>query len=171
MSHHLIPYLQNEGTFLKGFHPFYSNPLRRSAYERMSDLPAKTWTDYGKCRVRRNLWNIDACDLYHHWQIGRLDSEKPAAIRLSGESIVEEHCYFENVDGRVTLHALPNAVTVSLTAFCTLWSISDLQHPVLERKTNHSWTSEHSQFVYCKLNSNDDPVGVQTAIRLPHHSW
>ncbi|CAL1701929.1 unnamed protein product [Somion occarium] len=43
--------------------------------------------------------------------VGKLDSEKPAAIRLSGESIVEEHCYFDNVDGRVTLHALPNAVT------------------------------------------------------------
>ncbi|KAI0786506.1 kinesin-domain-containing protein [Abortiporus biennis] len=43
--------------------------------------------------------------------VGKLDSEKPAAIRLSGESIVEEHCYFENQDGKVTLHALPNAVT------------------------------------------------------------
>lgn len=45
-------------------------------------------------------------------QVGRLDSEKPAAIRLSGESIAEEHCYFENNDGKVTLHALPDAVTV-----------------------------------------------------------
>ena len=45
--------------------------------------------------------------------VGRLDSEKPAAIRLSGESIAEEHCYFENTDGKVTLHALPDAVTVS----------------------------------------------------------
>ncbi|KAL6297972.1 kinesin-domain-containing protein [Sparassis latifolia] len=43
--------------------------------------------------------------------IGRLDSEKPATIRLSGESIAEEHCYFENNDGKVTLHALPDAVT------------------------------------------------------------
>ncbi|KAI0075401.1 kinesin-domain-containing protein [Panus rudis PR-1116 ss-1] len=43
--------------------------------------------------------------------VGRLDSEKPAAIRLSGESIVEEHCYFENNDGKVTLHTLPDAVT------------------------------------------------------------
>jgi kinesin family member 1 len=45
--------------------------------------------------------------------VGRMDSEKPAAIRLSGESIQEEHCYFESVDGKVTLHALPDAVTVS----------------------------------------------------------
>lgn len=45
-------------------------------------------------------------------QVGRLDSEKPAAIRLSGASILEEHCYFDNNDGKVTLHALPGAVTV-----------------------------------------------------------
>ena len=45
-------------------------------------------------------------------QVGQLDSEKPAAIRLSGESIKEEHCYFENNDGKVTLHAMPDAVTV-----------------------------------------------------------
>lgn len=44
--------------------------------------------------------------------VGRLDSDKPAAIRLSGESIGEEHCYFENNDGKVTLHALPDGVTV-----------------------------------------------------------
>ncbi|THH01771.1 hypothetical protein EW026_g1020 [Hermanssonia centrifuga] len=43
--------------------------------------------------------------------VGRLDSEKPAAIRLSGESIKEDHCYFENNDGKVTLHAMPDAVT------------------------------------------------------------
>ncbi|KAJ7667510.1 kinesin-like protein [Mycena polygramma] len=29
--------------------------------------------------------------------VGRLDSEKPAAIRLSGDNILEEHCYFENL--------------------------------------------------------------------------
>ncbi|KAG0695782.1 hypothetical protein DFH29DRAFT_954061 [Suillus ampliporus] len=43
--------------------------------------------------------------------VGRLDSDKPAAIRLSGENILEEHCYFENTDGRVTLHAMPDSVT------------------------------------------------------------
>ncbi|KAI0346933.1 kinesin-domain-containing protein [Trametopsis cervina] len=43
--------------------------------------------------------------------IGRLDSDKPAAIRLSGDSIKEDHCYFENNDGKVTLHAMPDAVT------------------------------------------------------------
>lgn len=44
--------------------------------------------------------------------VGRMDSDKSAAIRLSGESILEEHCYFENKDGKVTLHTLPSAVTV-----------------------------------------------------------
>ncbi|KAI0699809.1 kinesin-domain-containing protein [Cytidiella melzeri] len=48
---------------------------------------------------------------YGQTMIGRLDSEKPAAIRLSGESIKEEHCYFDNNDGKVTLHAMPDAVT------------------------------------------------------------
>ncbi|PCH41538.1 kinesin-domain-containing protein [Wolfiporia cocos MD-104 SS10] len=43
--------------------------------------------------------------------VGRLDSQKPAVIRLSGESIAEEHCYFENNDGKVILHAMSDAVT------------------------------------------------------------
>ncbi|KAL5530751.1 hypothetical protein ACEPAF_7009 [Sanghuangporus sanghuang] len=43
--------------------------------------------------------------------VGRLDSEKPLAIRLSGENISEEHCYFENIDGKVTLCGLPGGST------------------------------------------------------------
>ncbi|EJD00829.1 kinesin-like protein [Fomitiporia mediterranea MF3/22] len=43
--------------------------------------------------------------------VGRLDSEKALAIRLSGENISEEHCYFENTDGKVTLHGLPGGST------------------------------------------------------------
>lgn len=43
--------------------------------------------------------------------VGRMDSEKPAAIRLSGEKILEEHCYFESVDGKVTLQSLPDSIT------------------------------------------------------------
>ncbi|KAH8115798.1 kinesin-like protein [Phellopilus nigrolimitatus] len=43
--------------------------------------------------------------------VGRLDSEKSLAIRLSGDNISEEHCYFENNDGKVTFHGLPNSVT------------------------------------------------------------
>ena len=42
-----------------------------------------------------------------------MDSEKPLAIRLSGDNISEEHCYFENTDGKVTLHGSPDGVTVS----------------------------------------------------------
>ncbi|KAL0566226.1 hypothetical protein V5O48_015791 [Marasmius crinis-equi] len=43
--------------------------------------------------------------------VGRLDSDKPAAIRLSGDNILEEHCFLENTDGKVFLHALPDSVT------------------------------------------------------------
>ncbi|KIM45780.1 hypothetical protein M413DRAFT_440818 [Hebeloma cylindrosporum] len=43
--------------------------------------------------------------------IGRLDSEVPAAIRLSGDNILEEHCYLENNDGKVTIVCMPNSVT------------------------------------------------------------
>ncbi|KAH9027235.1 kinesin-like protein [Lactarius pseudohatsudake] len=43
--------------------------------------------------------------------VGRLDSEKAAHIRLSGDNILEEHCYFENTDGKVTLHTVTDAIT------------------------------------------------------------
>lgn len=43
-----------------------------------------------------------------------MDSEKAVHIRLSGDNILEEHCYLENTDGKVTLHALPDAITVRL---------------------------------------------------------
>jgi hypothetical protein len=42
-----------------------------------------------------------------------MNSDKPAAIRLSGENISEEHCLFENNDGKVTIHCMPDSVTVS----------------------------------------------------------
>ncbi|TDL29083.1 kinesin-domain-containing protein [Rickenella mellea] len=42
---------------------------------------------------------------------GRLDGNKSAAIRLTGDNILEEHCYFENNDGKVTLYSMPNSVT------------------------------------------------------------
>ncbi|GJJ16281.1 hypothetical protein Clacol_010577 [Clathrus columnatus] len=44
-------------------------------------------------------------------KVGRLDSEKPAAIRLSGDNILEEHCYFDNMDGKVTLTTLVESTT------------------------------------------------------------
>ncbi|KAJ8514888.1 hypothetical protein ONZ45_g7618 [Pleurotus djamor] len=44
--------------------------------------------------------------------VGRLDSEKPLAIRLSGDNILEEHCYFENnEEGKVFIHSMPDSVT------------------------------------------------------------
>lgn len=45
-------------------------------------------------------------------QVGHVDSQKPVAIRLSGETILEEHCYFDNKDGRVMLYAIQDSVTV-----------------------------------------------------------
>lgn len=45
-------------------------------------------------------------------QVGHVDSQKPVAIRLSGETILEEHCYFDNKDGKVVLYAMRDSVTV-----------------------------------------------------------
>ncbi len=41
-----------------------------------------------------------------------MDSEKAVHICLSGDNILEEHCHFENTDGKVTLHTLSDAITV-----------------------------------------------------------
>ncbi len=46
------------------------------------------------------------------WQVGRLEGEKPAAIRLSGDNILEEHCYFDNSDGKVFIYCMPDSATV-----------------------------------------------------------
>ncbi|KAF8966416.1 kinesin-like protein [Flammula alnicola] len=43
--------------------------------------------------------------------VGRLDSDLPAAIRLSGDNILEEHCSFDNNDGKVVIVCMPNSVT------------------------------------------------------------
>lgn len=46
--------------------------------------------------------------------VGRLDTEKAAAIRLTGESILDEHCSFENNEGVVTLQVPTGSITVGL---------------------------------------------------------
>lgn len=73
--------------------------------------------------------------------VGRLDSDKPVTIKLSGESIAEEHCYFENNDGKVTLHAMPNAVTVCISICRVSRRVRMLTSTCLvpERSPNHSW--------------------------------
>ncbi|KXN84211.1 hypothetical protein AN958_12864 [Leucoagaricus sp. SymC.cos] len=43
--------------------------------------------------------------------VGRMDSEKPAAIRLSGDKILEEHCHFDNTDDKVTISCMPDSIT------------------------------------------------------------
>ncbi|GBC06139.1 hypothetical protein RclHR1_06640017 [Rhizophagus clarus] len=45
-------------------------------------------------------------------RVGRLESESHADIRLSGENILDEHCYFENVEGIVTLHPHEDSTTM-----------------------------------------------------------
>ncbi|CAB5354698.1 unnamed protein product [Rhizophagus irregularis] len=45
-------------------------------------------------------------------RIGRLESDTHSDIRLSGENIIDEHCYFENIDGVVTLHPHENSTTM-----------------------------------------------------------
>lgn len=52
--------------------------------------------------------------------VGRLDSEKQIHIRLSGDSILEEHCYFDNENGGVTLQAPAGSITVSILLLITL---------------------------------------------------
>ena len=45
-------------------------------------------------------------------QVGQTGGEKPAIIRLSGNNIIEEHCFFDNIGGRVTLTASEGSITV-----------------------------------------------------------
>ncbi|CAG8485825.1 15941_t:CDS:10, partial [Acaulospora colombiana] len=45
-------------------------------------------------------------------RVGRLESEEQTEIRLSGENILDEHCFFENIDGKVTLHPRPDCITM-----------------------------------------------------------
>ncbi|KAI0289513.1 hypothetical protein BC826DRAFT_1159461 [Russula brevipes] len=72
--------------------PHLVNLVKRgSTHERVLNLPTK---------ARKN-----------NGDVGRLDSEKAVHIRLSGDNILEEHCHFENTDGKVTLYALPDAIT------------------------------------------------------------
>lgn len=58
-----------------------------------------------------------------------MDNDKPAAIRLSGENILEEHCYFENTDGKVVVQSMPDSVTVSRLHFSTNQLLTRAQVP------------------------------------------
>ncbi|KAG8881779.1 kinesin-like protein Klp8 [Tulasnella sp. 331] len=44
--------------------------------------------------------------------VGRMGGEKPAAIRLSGNNILDDHCHFENVAGAVTITATADSITL-----------------------------------------------------------
>ncbi|KAF0534303.1 kinesin-domain-containing protein [Gigaspora margarita] len=45
-------------------------------------------------------------------RVGRLDSDIPSDIRLSGEKIMDNHCHFENEKGVVTLHPSQESITL-----------------------------------------------------------
>ncbi|CAG8501729.1 21252_t:CDS:10 [Gigaspora margarita] len=45
-------------------------------------------------------------------RVGRLDSDIPSDIRLSGEKIMDNHCHFENEKGVVTLHPSQESTTM-----------------------------------------------------------
>lgn len=50
-------------------------------------------------------------------QVGNVEATVSAAIRLSGAQILEDHCFFTNENGVVSLTALPDSTTVSSVAF------------------------------------------------------
>jgi hypothetical protein len=77
-------------------------------------------------------------------QVGSLDSTKLASIRLSGESILDEHCYFDNTEGKVLLCAMPGSTTVR-------YLLPFQNHPkrsstVLEREAT---ATEYGTLVFC----------------------
>jgi kinesin family protein 1 len=58
----------------------------------------------------RSFWLTLSCT-----QVGRMYGNSNAVIRLSGGNILDEHCFFENTDGHVTLQAMPDSITVMLS--------------------------------------------------------
>ena len=84
-------------------------------------------------------------------QVGHVDSQKPVAIRLSGETILEEHCYFDNQDGTVMLYALPDSVTVRGTP-------SILEQDKTSRTVDSQW------------QANLPRTRSQTPVGFPNHS-
>ncbi|KAK0560480.1 hypothetical protein OC844_003733 [Tilletia horrida] len=44
--------------------------------------------------------------------VGNVDADSAAQIKLSGTNILPEHCFIENTDGVVTIHALSNSMTM-----------------------------------------------------------
>lgn len=70
--------------------------------------------------------------------VGRLDSEKGGAIKLSGDNILEEHCVFDNSDNKVTLTSFPSSITVSsLCCWCSL-SANPSFSPVPQRQADNA---------------------------------
>ena len=94
----------------------------------MFDLPDQTWKDDRAYFIVSFLPRFLNQIIISPFKVGRLDSERPAAIRLSGDKILEEHCHFENVDGKVIIQCLPESITVSVILNC---KVVDPEDPVL----------------------------------------
>lgn len=84
--------------------------------------------------------------------VGNIDSEMPADIRLSGDNILPEHCYFESAaDGKVTLHSLPNGTTMvngqripsSKVCSALITSRAEADLPSLAAEGAAVWLSHH----------------------------
>ncbi|CAG8771903.1 10867_t:CDS:2, partial [Acaulospora colombiana] len=45
-------------------------------------------------------------------RVGRMDGDKTTGICLSGDKILEEHCYLDNDNGVVTIQAPPESLTL-----------------------------------------------------------
>jgi len=74
----------------------------------MSNLPDQTRQNYRAFQLCQSVRLFTGS-----MQVGRLDGQKPVQIRLSGASILEEHCIFDNMsDGKVSLTACADSVTV-----------------------------------------------------------
>lgn len=73
-----------------------------------------------------------------------MNSEKPVVIRLSGDNILEEHCYFENTDGRVVINSMPDSVTVCLFPpfLVFVLSLRRIGPVVFEWKADLTWTGK-----------------------------
>lgn len=71
----------------------------------------QTWQDSGRFSSLSSLHSILCAK--HSAKVGNVAAEKPADIRLSGASILPEHCHFDSSsDGKVTISSRPNSTTM-----------------------------------------------------------
>lgn len=92
----------------------------------------------GKTMVRENLPSLRLYSV-NFFQVGGVGGEGAAIIRLSGGNILEEHCSFDNADGKVTLTCTPDSATVCFPTTIDRDGLTNTFFSlVLERKADHS---------------------------------